>query len=189
MRASPHPQRSEEHLVKSIVWFAVGVAAGFVVAHQVNQTKQGREFFSSSTPRRSAFGKAIAEGYHERDAELRRTPRPADRRARADAPHRDSARSTPRAPDPRTEPCRPPTSASAGWTSSPSAATPSCPRPRSSPTTRRCCSRSPAWCRSCRTSRGSSPRRTRARRACRSASARTTSKRSARPRVTARSSR
>ena len=33
--------------MKSILWFTVGVAAGFVVAHQVNQTKQGRDFFSS----------------------------------------------------------------------------------------------------------------------------------------------
>ena len=57
--------------MKSIVWFAVGVAAGFVAAHQVNQTKQGREFISSIDAKARAFGKAIAEGYHERDAELR----------------------------------------------------------------------------------------------------------------------
>ena len=57
--------------MKSIVWFAVGVAAGFAVAHQLNQTQQGREFFSSVDAKARAFGKAIAEGYHERDAELR----------------------------------------------------------------------------------------------------------------------
>jgi len=57
--------------VKSIVWFAIGVAAGFVAAHQINQTQQGREFFSSIDAKARAFGKAIAEGYHERDAELR----------------------------------------------------------------------------------------------------------------------
>jgi hypothetical protein len=60
-----------ETFVKSILWFAVGVAAGFVAAHQLNQTKQGREFFSSVDAKARAFGKAIAEGYHERDAELR----------------------------------------------------------------------------------------------------------------------
>jgi hypothetical protein len=60
-----------ETFVKSILWFAVGVAAGFVVAHRLNQTKQGREFFSSIDAKARAFGKAIAEGYHERDAELR----------------------------------------------------------------------------------------------------------------------
>ena len=58
--------------MKSILWFTVGVAAGFVVAHQVNQTKQGRDFFSSVDAKARAFGNAIAEGYHERDAELRR---------------------------------------------------------------------------------------------------------------------
>jgi len=57
--------------VKSILWFTVGVAAGFVVAHQVNQTKQGRDFFESIDAKARAFGHAIAEGYHARDAELR----------------------------------------------------------------------------------------------------------------------
>ena len=57
--------------MKSILWFTVGVAAGFIVAHRVNQTKQGRDFFSSVDAKARAFGNAIAEGYHERDAELR----------------------------------------------------------------------------------------------------------------------
>ena len=57
--------------MKSILWFAVGVAAGFVAAHQLNQTNQGREFFSSVDAKARAFGTAIAEGYHEREAELR----------------------------------------------------------------------------------------------------------------------
>ncbi len=57
--------------MKSIVWFVMGIAVGFVAAHQLNQTKQGREFFSSIDAKARAFGKAIAEGYHERDAELR----------------------------------------------------------------------------------------------------------------------
>ena len=60
-----------ETFVKSILWFAVGVAVGFVAAHQLNQSKQGREFFSSIDAKARAFGNAIAEGYHERDAELR----------------------------------------------------------------------------------------------------------------------
>ena len=57
--------------MKSILWFTVGIAAGFVVAHQVNQTKQGRDFFSTVDAKARAFGTAIAEGYHARDAELR----------------------------------------------------------------------------------------------------------------------
>ena len=57
--------------MKSILWFTAGIAAGFVVAHQVNQTKQGRDFFSTVDAKARAFGTAIAEGYHARDAELR----------------------------------------------------------------------------------------------------------------------
>ena len=57
--------------MKSILWFTAGIAAGFVVAHQVNQTTQGRDFFSGVDAKARAFGNAIAEGYHARDAELR----------------------------------------------------------------------------------------------------------------------
>ncbi|GAA1842396.1 hypothetical protein GCM10009750_30790 [Agromyces salentinus] len=60
-----------EHFVKSILWFATGIVAGFVVAHQVNQTAQGREFFTSVDAKAKAFGRAVADGYHEREAELR----------------------------------------------------------------------------------------------------------------------
>lgn len=63
--------------MKSILWFVVGIAAGFVVAHQLNQTNQGREFFSSIDAKAKAFGKAVAEGYHEREAELRTDARDA----------------------------------------------------------------------------------------------------------------
>ena len=57
--------------MKSIVWFALGVAAGFVVAHQVNQTQQGREFVADVDAKARAFGQAVADGYHAREAELR----------------------------------------------------------------------------------------------------------------------
>ena len=60
-----------EHFVKSILWFAAGIAAGFVVAHKVNQTAQGREFFSNVDAKAKAFGRAVADGYHEREAELK----------------------------------------------------------------------------------------------------------------------
>ncbi|WP_353814211.1 hypothetical protein [Agromyces sp. SYSU T00266] len=57
--------------MKSILWFTVGVAAGFAVAHQVNRTAQGREFFEGLDAKARAFGRAVAEGYHAREAELR----------------------------------------------------------------------------------------------------------------------
>jgi hypothetical protein len=61
--------------VKSILWFAVGVATGFAVAHQVNRTAQGREFFEGLDAKARAFGHAVAEGYHAREAELRAADR------------------------------------------------------------------------------------------------------------------
>ncbi|WP_350349781.1 hypothetical protein ABIQ69_07745 [Agromyces sp. G08B096] len=64
--------------MKSILWFAAGVAAGFVVAHQINRTEPGREFFAAVDAKARAFGQAIAEGYHERDAELRAGASPAE---------------------------------------------------------------------------------------------------------------
>ena len=70
--------------MKSILWFTVGVAVGFVVAHQVNKTQQGRDFFSSVDAKAREFGNAIADGYHEREAELRVRPRPPTRRPRTD---------------------------------------------------------------------------------------------------------
>jgi hypothetical protein len=63
--------------VKSILWFTVGVAAGFAVAHQVDRTAQGREFFAGLDAKARAFGRAVAEGYHAREAELRAAEAPA----------------------------------------------------------------------------------------------------------------
>ncbi len=57
--------------MKNILWFTVGVAAGFVAAHQVNKTQQGQEFFATVDARAKEFGKAVADGYHAREAELR----------------------------------------------------------------------------------------------------------------------
>ncbi|MFE5671805.1 hypothetical protein ACFQ58_09360 [Agromyces sp. NPDC056523] len=62
--------------MKSILWFAVGVAAGFAVAHQVNRTAEGREFFAGLDAKARAFGRAVAEGYHAREAELRAAEAP-----------------------------------------------------------------------------------------------------------------
>ncbi|WP_394552237.1 hypothetical protein ACDF64_15415 [Agromyces sp. MMS24-JH15] len=64
--------------MKSMLWFVAGVAAGFVAAHQINQTAPGREFFESVNAKARAFGAAVADGYHERDAELRAGERSED---------------------------------------------------------------------------------------------------------------
>ena len=57
--------------MKSFLWLLVGVAIGFVVAHQVNETPKGREFFSSLDKKARDFGDAVSDGYRQREAELR----------------------------------------------------------------------------------------------------------------------
>jgi uncharacterized membrane-anchored protein YhcB (DUF1043 family) len=57
--------------MKKFVWLVVGVAVGFVVAHEVNQTKQGKQFFGDLDSKAREFGEAISDGYRQREAELR----------------------------------------------------------------------------------------------------------------------
>ena len=57
--------------MKKFVWLLVGVAVGFVAAHEVNQTKQGKQFFSDLDLKAREFGEAISDGYRQREAELR----------------------------------------------------------------------------------------------------------------------
>jgi hypothetical protein len=57
--------------MKSFLWLLVGVALGFVVAHKVNETPAGREFFSTLDQKARGFGEAVSDGYRQREAELR----------------------------------------------------------------------------------------------------------------------
>ncbi|AAT88943.1 hypothetical protein ATY41_02015 [Leifsonia xyli subsp. xyli] len=57
--------------MKSFLWLLVGVAIGFVVAHKVNETPSGREFFSSLDRKARDFGEAVSDGYRQREAEIR----------------------------------------------------------------------------------------------------------------------
>jgi hypothetical protein len=57
--------------MKKILWLVFGVAIGFVVAHQVNQTAPGRSFFSDLDKRTKGFTGSIVDGYRERESELR----------------------------------------------------------------------------------------------------------------------
>jgi hypothetical protein len=57
--------------MKSFLWLLVGVAIGFVVAHKVNETPQGRDFFSTIDQKARDFGDAVTDGYRQREAELR----------------------------------------------------------------------------------------------------------------------
>jgi len=57
--------------MKGILLLAVGVAAGFVVAHQVAKTPEGKKFFEDVDSKAREFGSAVVDGYKAREAELR----------------------------------------------------------------------------------------------------------------------
>ncbi|MGN6127295.1 MAG: hypothetical protein ACTHON_12060 [Humibacter sp.] len=57
--------------MKSFVWFVVGIVAGFAIAHQVNKTAQGKQFFEDLDRKAHDFGAAVGDGYRRREAELR----------------------------------------------------------------------------------------------------------------------
>ncbi len=54
-----------------IVWFGLGVAAGFTVAHQVAKTESGRSFLADVDSRIEKFSSAVNDGFHQRETELR----------------------------------------------------------------------------------------------------------------------
>ena len=54
-----------------VFWLMVGVGVGFVVAHQVNKTPEGRKFFEDVDSKAREFADAVVEGYRAREAELR----------------------------------------------------------------------------------------------------------------------
>jgi hypothetical protein len=57
--------------MKGILLLAVGVAAGFVAAHQIAKTPEGAKFFADVDAKAREFGSAVVDGYRAREAELR----------------------------------------------------------------------------------------------------------------------
>ncbi|MCU1578649.1 MAG: hypothetical protein JWP19_853 [Rhodoglobus sp.] len=57
--------------MKGILLLAVGVAVGFIVAHQVAKTPEGKKFFDDVDTKAREFGGAVIDGYKAREAELR----------------------------------------------------------------------------------------------------------------------
>ncbi len=49
----------------------IGIGVGFVAAHQVAKTPQGKQFFDDVDTKAREFGGAVIEGYKQREAELR----------------------------------------------------------------------------------------------------------------------
>ena len=57
--------------MKGFFLLVIGVAAGFVAAHYVSKTPQGKQFFDDIDARAHDFGDAVVDGYKTREAELR----------------------------------------------------------------------------------------------------------------------
>jgi hypothetical protein len=57
--------------MKSALMLIAGVAIGFVVAHQVSRTPEGKQFFDDVDAKAREFGSAVVDGYKAREAELR----------------------------------------------------------------------------------------------------------------------
>lgn len=51
--------------MRKLFWLLVGVGLGFVAAHFVNQTPEGRRFFERLNQGAREFSDAVASGYHE----------------------------------------------------------------------------------------------------------------------------
>ncbi len=57
--------------MKGVVLLIIGAAAGFVVAHQISKTPQGKQFFADVDAKAKDFGSAVVDGYKAREAELK----------------------------------------------------------------------------------------------------------------------
>lgn len=57
--------------MKKVLWLIVGVGVGFIAAHQVNKTPEGRRFFEDVDNKAREFGSAVIDGYKARESELR----------------------------------------------------------------------------------------------------------------------
>ena len=57
--------------MKNVILLIAGIGAGFVAAHFVSRTPQGKQFFDDVDSRAREFGAAVVDGYKTREAELR----------------------------------------------------------------------------------------------------------------------
>ena len=64
--------------MKVLLVLATGIGIGFIVAHQVAKTPQGRQFFDDVDTRAREFSGALVDGYKQREAELREAVAKAD---------------------------------------------------------------------------------------------------------------
>jgi len=57
--------------MRSALLLIIGVGVGFIAAHQVAKTPQGKQFFDDVDTKAREFGDAVIDGYKQREAELR----------------------------------------------------------------------------------------------------------------------
>lgn len=57
--------------MKGLLLLTIGIGIGFVAAHQVAKTPQGRQFFDEFDTKTREFSGALVDGYKQREAELR----------------------------------------------------------------------------------------------------------------------
>ena len=56
--------------MKKLLWFIVGIGAGFVAAHFVNKDPRGREVLAEVDARITEFTERMTEAYHQHEARL-----------------------------------------------------------------------------------------------------------------------
>lgn len=69
----PRPRRLLEEevvIVRSLVWFVLGIAGGFVAAHLVNKDPRGQELLAQVDSRIGEFADRMSEAYHEQETRL-----------------------------------------------------------------------------------------------------------------------
>jgi len=60
--------------VRSLLWFAVGTTAGFVLAHLVNKDPRGHEVLAEIDARITEFTDRIQDAYREQQARFEISP-------------------------------------------------------------------------------------------------------------------
>lgn len=56
--------------MKNVLWFTVGLATGFVAAHQLAKTQAGSAAFGQVNSVLDELSRAVSAGYRQRNAEL-----------------------------------------------------------------------------------------------------------------------
>lgn len=56
--------------MKSLFWFVLGIAGGFVAAHLLDKDPRGHELLAEVDARIAAFTDRMADAYHQQEARI-----------------------------------------------------------------------------------------------------------------------